>query len=241
MSRFFTPKENIKGNTVYISGQEARHILNVMRLSNNDKVVVFDGTGKEYIGFIKDTKPKSLTVEVVETRTPSRTDAPSITLVQAIPKKDKMDYIVEKATELGVSAVIPVVSKRTVVRVDTDLRLKRWQRISQEASKQCGRLDIPRISPIMRFNDAVDEINNYDFCLMACLWDKTASLHSAISSYTSGSVIVFVGPEGDFTPDEIQRTMNNSNCKLVSLGRKVLKSDTAALYIISCLNYELSK
>ena len=243
MSRFFVPKENVKDDLIYIDGQEARHILNVLRLKESDKVTVFDGTGREYTGFIKEIKSKSLTVEVVSTKTPKIETAPQITLAQSIPKKGKMDYIVEKATELGVHSVIPIISERTVVKLEDKKelqRINRWQKIAKEAAKQCGRADVPEVKNIQKFYNATDEINNFDLALMACLSDTTIGLKQAISDFETGNIIVFIGPEGDFTPEEITMARDTS-CKFVSLGNRVLKSDTAGLFVLSVLNYELSR
>jgi len=252
MSRFYTSPENIKDNTILIDGQEARHILNVMRLKENDKVVVFDGTGKEYTGFIKEihrrqgfggqAKPKALTVEVVTTRVPKPEALPEITLAQAIPKKGKMDYIVEKATELGVSDIIPFVSERTIVKIDREKgegRVRRWRRIAKEAAKQCGRTDIPEVKSAQKFYNVIDNVNDYDLCLVACLAEDRISIKDALSDFRTGKIIVFIGPEGDFTPDEITMA-KDINCKFISLGKRVLKSDTAGIFVLSVLNYELS-
>ena len=175
MSRFFAPKENIKGDLIYIDGKEARHILNVMRLKENDKVVVFDGTGREYAGFIKEEKQKSLIVEIVSTKTPSGRTLPEITLAQSVPKREKMDYIVEKSTELGIHAIIPVISERTIARPNderADARVARWQTIAREASKQCGRTDIPKVEAMQKFYNTVDIINNFDLALFASLSEE---------------------------------------------------------------------
>jgi len=243
LSRFFAPKENVKGNLIYIDGREARHILNVMRLGEEDKVVVFDGTGKEYTGFIKTAKLKSLTVEIITTRSPKDESLPQITLAQAIPKKEKMDSIVEKATELGVSAIAPLISERTVVELEEGKafgRVERWRKIARESSKQCGRTRVPEIKDIRKFSDAACDINDFDLGLMAHLSGNTRSLKDAISGFVGGKIIVFVGPEGDFTPEEIRLT-EDTGCKFISLGRRVLKSDTAGFYILSVLNHEFSR
>lgn len=243
MSRFFAPKENVRGNLIHVDGQEARHILNAMRLKESDKVVVFDGTGKEYTGFIRETKPKSLLVEVVSVRAAKSEGLPEITLAQALPKKEKMAHIVEKATELGARIIIPVISERTVVRSGEDRmpgKIVRWKKIAIQAAKQCGRVDVPEIRGAQKFYNLVDVINDFDLALMACLSDNTESLKQAISGFDAGKIIVFIGPEGDFTPDEIKMAENTS-CKFVSLGRRVLKSDTAGLYVLSVLNHELSR
>ena len=130
MSRFYVPRESVRGNIINISGREAHHILDVMRLKVTDKVVTFDGTGKEYTGFIKEIKTKSAIIEIVETRIPHGMESAGITLVQAIPKKDKMDYIVEKSTELGASKIIPIVTGRTIPDWDEPKRIasvERWR------------------------------------------------------------------------------------------------------------------
>ncbi|UCD55586.1 MAG: 16S rRNA (uracil(1498)-N(3))-methyltransferase [Candidatus Omnitrophota bacterium] len=243
MPRFFAPKENIKSNLIYIDGQEARHILNVMRLKENDKVIIFDGTGKEYTGFIKQARPKSVTVEIISTRVPKIDILPAITLAQAIPKKEKMDYIVEKATELGVHSIIPLVSERAIVRFESDKavdRLARWKKIAIEAAKQCGRTDVPEIKDIQKFYNVVDDINKFDMALMACLSEGTVALKEAVSDFKAGKIIIFIGPEGDFTPEEILMAEDTS-CKFISLGKRVLKSDTAGLFLLSVLSYEFSR
>ena len=127
-----------------------------MRLRENDKVIVFDGTGKEYTGFIKQTRPKSLTVEIISTRAPKVDTLPEITLAQAILKKEKMDYVIEKATELGVHGIIPLVSERTIVRFENDKaidKLTRWKKIAIEAAKQCGRCDVPEIKDVQKLQE----------------------------------------------------------------------------------------
>lgn len=244
MSRFFVAKENVRGNLIHIDGREARHILNVMRMKRDDRVTVFDGTGKEYTGFIKTTKPTSLIVEIITTNTPKAGGLPQITLAQSIPKKEKMDYIVEKATELGIYSIIPVISERTVVapgEEGANTKIERWKRLALEAAKQCGRTDIPGIKDIRKFYDIIYEVGDFDLILMAHLSEDTIPLKEAISDFKSGKIIVFIGPEGDFTPDEITMARNNTNCRFVTLGKRVLKSDTAGLYALSVLSYELSR
>lgn len=243
MSRFYAPKENVKDDSIYIDGDEARHILNVMRLAENDKVVVFDGTGREYTGFVKKVRSKSLIVEIISTKTPKPEALPEITLAQALPKKGKMDYIIEKATELGARRIAPILSERTVVKIENEKvseKTARWQKIARETAKQCGRTDIPEIKAPAKFYNAVDTVNEFDLALVACLSEDTISLKSAISDFKAGKIIVFIGPEGDFTPEEIE-IARNTNCKLVSFGPRVLKSDTAGLFALSILNYEFSR
>ena len=243
MSRFYVSKESIKGKLITITGDEAHHILDVMRLKVLDKVVSFDGTGKEYTGFIKDAKPKSLTVEIIETRNISKRTLADIMLIQAIPKKDKMDYIVEKSTELGVHSIIPIITERTIPSWDDRkkaMQVERWRKIAREASKQCGRTDVPGIDSIQYFKNIVKNPNTNDLSLIAALNEKAMELKDILSGFGGRGLAIAIGPEGDFTDSEV-RAARNAGFKLISLGERVLKSDTAGLALLAILNYEFSK
>ena len=242
MSRFYVPKDNITGSSATIDGDEAHHILGVMRLGEGDSVVLFDGEGTEYAGTIKtaDEKAKRVTVDIVETRRVPAESLVMVTLAQAIPKKAKMDYIVEKATELGVSRIVPMVTDRTIVKPAEDASKKmagRWKKIAVEASKQCGRTSIPEVDVITRFRDVVSSFGKYDMVLFAYLGERTVPIKKAIAGHLSGKILVLIGPEGDFTPEETDMA-GVDNCRFVSLGRRVLKSDTAGLFMLSVLGYE---
>lgn len=244
VSRFYVDPENVHNNEIFIEGKEANHILAVMRLKEGDIVVVFDGTGEEYTGFIKtaDKKHRSLTVEIIKTTKPATNKVPEIDVAQAIPKKDKMDYILEKATELGVSGIIPVITSRTIVRLDGPAALKktiRWQKIAMAAAKQCGRVSAPLVKSIVSFKELLTGIDCYDLCLFATLQDPTVSIKSVLSGFRGRRILVLIGPEGGFTPEEIKQ-VDAINCRFISLGKNVLKSDTAGLFILSVINYEFS-
>ncbi|MFH1846161.1 MAG: RsmE family RNA methyltransferase [Candidatus Omnitrophota bacterium] len=242
MSRFYVAKENIRNGEILITGKEAHHIFDVMRMHEGDKVVVFDGTGMEYTGFFKsrDAHSRGLIVEIMSTRYPAQKKNPEIILGQAIPKKGKMAYIVEKATELGVSGIIPLVTARTIVRPDDSgcrKKVERWQKKTVEAAKQCGRTDVPFVSEVTEFFDIIKQIDQYDLVLLAWLDDNAPSLKNALSDFEIGKILVLIGPEGDFTPKEVELA-NRGNCKFISLGQRVLKSDTAGLFVLSVLGYE---
>ena len=242
MSRFFVPPESVKGNSIVISGREAHHIIDVMRLEISDHVVTFDGSGREYVGRIREVSRNSLTVEITEIRTPAKKDACEITLLQAMPKKEKMDYIVEKSTELGVHSIVPVITERTIPDWDEKkkrLQVERWNKIAKEASKQCGRLDIPAVSAISEFTEAVKGFDGFKMRLIAILSEDAVSIKDALAGFKSGNVVIAIGPEGDFTPDEA-KIAKDACFKAISLGPRVLKSDTAGLALISILNYEFS-
>jgi len=174
---------------------------------------------------------------------PKKEALPLVTLAQCVPKKEKMDYIVEKATELGVYSIIPLLSERTIVKPaekSASNKITRWKKIAREAAKQCGRIDVPQITEIKKFYNVIDKIDSFDLALMACLSEETIGIKESINDFESGKIIIFIGPEGDFTSEEITMAKETS-CKLISLGRRILKSDTAGLYVLSIMNYELSR
>lgn len=242
MGRFFLRPEDIAGNKARITGGEARHICEVLRLSLGDEIQMFDGQGTEYSGIISriDDRGKNLTVEITSSCKAPVLENPSITLAQAIPKKNKMDYIVEKATELGVSRIIPLISERTIVRPDPRAAVKmteRWRKISVEASKQCSRVCVPEIGEILMFKDLVSGAAEYDLKVLACLSGKTVPLRSVIPHPFPKKCISLIGPEGDFSENEALFARENGFL-LVNFGKTVLKSDTAGLFAISVMGYE---
>lgn len=241
MSRFYVTPSSIKGNSIYISGSEAHHILDVMRLKRGDRIVTFDSKGKEYEGVIENIAKKEIVVEILHTREVAIAEKINITLVQAIPKGVKIDFIIEKSVELGVDEIMPINSARTVVRLNKqrqESRYNRWQRIALSASKQCGRLRLPIVYPVMEFIDAIKRTKDYDLALMACLHRDAQSLKKTITNFKGKRLIVFIGPEGDFTDGEVE-TAKAEGSKLVSLGPRTLRVDTAAINILSILEYEL--
>jgi 16S rRNA (uracil1498-N3)-methyltransferase len=245
MSRFYVPPEKIKGDLIHVDGKEARHILTVMRMSEGDRIVLFDGEGNEYTGFIRDAATDSgreLTVEVIKAEKPLPRKRPDIILAQALPKKARMDHIVQKATELGAAGIIPVITERTVPRPDgkkSAKRLARWRKIAVEAAKQCGRAEVPDIPDIVRYADLAGDLDGYDLVVMASLMEGNIPIKQVVRGYKKGRILVCIGPEGDFTPEEAGIALKAPNCRPVSLGRRVLKSDTAGLYVLSVLGYEL--
>lgn len=240
MSRFYVPEEAVKGDQISISGKEAHHILDVMRLNVSDEVVVFDGKGKEYVGKVMEIGRKSLTLKIVEYRNVSQEKKYSITLIQAITKKNKMDYIVEKATELGVDTIMPVITARTIPDWDEAKRadvVLRWQKIAKEASKQCGRITLPQIKPLSGLGEAVKNSNVYGTKLMAALAGEPIKLKDTLKDCPEGRIVIAIGPEGDFTTEEIGIAAK-FGFKTVDLGPRVLKTDTAALAVLAIIDYE---
>ncbi len=248
MSRFFIPPESVNADKIHLKGKEVRHIVNVMRLRRGDKIVTFDGTGAEYTGIIKKVSSNRILIGIEQTTFRLPEESFSVTLAQAIPRKAKMDYIVQKCAELGVRRIIPLQTARTVVRLRDGRegsQYKRWERIAREASKQCGRTQLTEIDRLTGFGQAVKGITSYELALIPCLAEGVRDLKTVLLNYKKdrsskrvARIIIFIGPEGGFTPEEVKASQDNGAIA-VSLSKNILKSDTAAISSLAIINYEL--
>lgn len=237
MSRFFCPKKFIKENIAHIPKEESHHIVDVMRLRKGDEVVLFDAEGREYFGYIEKASNKGVAVHVNDVKSIAKAKTNEIILVQAIPKKAKMDFIIEKATELGADKIIPITTERTIVELDANKRIEkvnRWRKISLESSKQCNRLDVPVINEIVNFEVALGMLLNIELKLIATLHEPAVLLSEILNRHTAKSLAIMIGPEGDFTPNEVEAALN-IGALAVTFGKRILKSDTAALFALSII------
>jgi 16S rRNA (uracil1498-N3)-methyltransferase len=232
----------VKDGMIYVGGEEAHHIANVMRLKAGDSVLTFDGTGSEYSGVIRSVGKRELVIDITATRRSAAPRRPAVTLIQAVPKKEKIEYIIEKATELGVDSIVPVLTARTIPewsREKSDSRVARWARIATEAAKQCGRTDVPDVRAVSEFSEVVSDKGMKGLRLIAALHEGAVTLKKALGPRREGRISVAIGPEGDFTPAEIKMALD-SGFMLVNLGPRVLKSDTAGLFVLSVIGHEYS-
>jgi 16S rRNA (uracil1498-N3)-methyltransferase len=242
MSRFYVSPESVKGEKIYVGKEESHHIVDVMRLRSGDQVTVFDGTGRIYEGAISSAEGKGVTIDILKTKTAAGRRTASIALAQAVPKKDKMDLIIQKATELGVDKILPFESARTVVKSQGERsrrKMERWQKIAVEASKQCGRAELPKVGEVAGFETILELLPGYDLVVMPCLSGEAAPFKTALKDIGKPKkALAVIGPEGGFTEGEIEKA-GSKGAVLVSLGGLVLRSDTAAITTLSILNYIL--
>ena len=220
---------------------EIHHICDVMRLGKGSEVDVFNGNGAEFSGIIKSANKDSLIIEIKDTKSFRYDRTFKVTLYQAIPKNNKMDFIIEKAVELGVDSIVPIITERTVPDIrDKAKALKkkeRWSKIAMASSKQCGRVILPLISNIVNFEEALLKVKDNGLVIFAAIDKDAKPLKSLMKGVNPDSVSIFVGPEGDFSPKEISMA-TGYGFEIASLGKLILKSDTAGVYILSCLAYE---
>lgn len=239
--RFYVSPESIfpDKNLIRIKDKsEAHHIRDVMRLKKGDMVDIFDGNGREYSCFIEEVGKEGITIKIKEELSPKHDMPFNVTLYQAIPKKAKMDFIIEKTVELGVARIVPMITDRTIPEIkDFSKKIERWKRIAVASSKQCGRRILPVISDITDFDSALIGSKQKDTAIFASLDKGSEPLKSILRGSTQKNIAVFIGPEGDFSPREISMAKENG-CMMCSLGNLILKSETAAMYVLSCLSYE---
>jgi 16S rRNA (uracil1498-N3)-methyltransferase len=242
--RFYLPPAEWATTVPSLTAAEAHHCINVLRLAEADKVTLFDGKGKEASATIL-----HIAKERVELKLGPALSSPklrcAITLAQAIPKGRNMDLIVQTATELGASQIVPLLSERAVVRLDEGeaiAKKEKWQSIVVEAAKQCGQNWLPQVATPISPKDFFASNPRADLMLIGSLQQEAKSLKSLLAEFPPekrpSSVIVFIGPEGDFTPAELGMA-RSSGCRALSLGPIVLRTETAAIYTLSVLAHEL--
>ena len=237
MNRFFVEKISPKDKLIILSDYaQLHHLRDVLRIRLFEQVAVFDGSGNEYIAAVAEIGPEAVKLEIKERRQ-AREPGVKITVACAIPKKVKMDDIVDKLTQLGVQRLIPLQTERVVVRLDKQKklqRLSRWQKIALSASKQSQRSSLSEIDPITEFKDAVLAGSGFDLKLIPTLEGRRRSLKQVFSGFSGKieKVMLLIGPEGDFTPGEIALA-KEAGFLPVSLGHQVLRVDTAAIASVS--------
>jgi len=258
MRRFYV--ENIEGDTVIIDGSEAHHIKNVLRQKIGDEVFLFDGKGNEYkaeiIEFLSFNSGPAVKLKIVSKTHKDIEPSVKINLYQSLPRLKKFDFIVEKATELGVNKIIPVISERVQLPKDViqnPAKLARWRKIALSAAKQCGRVVVPEVTEITKFHDAVVIASPESIGVNSAKQPKTETI--SIIPWESeqnttlkkvlktancqlSTVNLFIGPEGGFSESEIELARQNGVVP-VSLGKRILRTETAPIVVIANLLYEL--
>lgn len=243
--RFYLPPDQWSEGALTLTGEEARHCASVLRCNVGERICVFDGCGHEAGGTIAAISASEVSITVTTRETTPRPPA-QLSLCQAVPKGKNMDLIVQKATELGASRIVPLLSDRTVVRLDADeveKKRNKWQRVALEACKQCGQNWLPEIDAPVSVVDFLRQrsADSSELKLIAAIDDRARSLKQLLSERGDNlpvSASIMIGPEGDFTPAELDAAIN-ADFLPMSLGPIVLRSETAAIYSLSVLVHEL--
>lgn len=237
MHRLYSPAQNISGDKIIIDDKDqVHHAKNVLRLKGNEEILIFDDRGNEYYSVLEEALPKGMVFKIKNKKNP----IPNLSKVKlavacAIPKDSHMDQIIDKLTQLGVDRIIPLETERVVVKLDKHkriLRQERWKKIALNASQQSQRNTLPLLEPIKNIEEVLANSGGYDLKLIPTLAGEREGLKDVLVKNKPKNILVFIGPEGDFTPDEL-KLAKKSGCTPVSLGNLVLRVETAAVAVAS--------
>lgn len=242
MRRFFIKKEDITENQGIITGDEARHMIQVLRLKPGGKVILLDGVGSEYDAVIEGVHEKSVSVTLTASRSEAVSSVPDVTLCQAFLKEKKMDDLVRHLTELGMAAFHPFFSSRVVARPQGDKLKKRearWEKIAAEAVKQCGRTTAPTIHPTAALKSLLKDLPSGEHTLKLFFWEEAQVSFKEIENLkTKGLTDIFlmIGPEGGFTREEAEMA-KEAGFLVAGLGTRILRAETAPLAALSIVQF----
>ena len=240
MHRFFVTKDAVGEGTILIKGEDVAHITKVLRLKCGESVIACDGNKTDYLCTVSNIEKDSVVLRIESSSQNEAESKTRITLYQGVPKSDKMDFIIQKCVELGVCKVVPVETARCVAKIkDGDKKRVRWQRIAEEAAKQCGRGIIPEIADVCSFKQAIKNV--HDLKLMPYECEKDGNLSAAIGGVEKGvDIAIYIGPEGGFEQSEADAA-SASGVKTVTLGKRILRCETAGIATVSAIMYALGE
>lgn len=243
MHHFFADPAQIRDGVVTITGSDVNHMKNVLRMKPGEKAEISDGDGLRYLCVLETFSEEGAILRIEDVEADAVELSSKIYLFQGLPKSDKMELIIQKAVELGVYEVIPVVTKRAVVKLDEKKaakKVQRWNSISEGAAKQSGRSMVPRVHEVMSFQEALRYADALDVRLIP--YEKAKGMgatKTAVEALQAGASIgIFIGPEGGFEEAEILQAQE-AGAIPISLGKRILRTETAGLAVLSILMYHL--
>jgi 16S rRNA (uracil1498-N3)-methyltransferase len=248
MHRFYLPPENCRGDALRLDGREAHHALHVLRLQRGDRVTVLDGAGNEFLCDVENVSKNLLALAVKEKKF-LPPPACAITLLVAIPKGKIIESIIQKAVELGAHRIVPLLTERVVTQLDgesAEHKREKWQSVAIEAIKQCGAAWLPKVEPPQAISNFLARGEKIELSLVGSLQTERRHPREWIVEFQKQharlprTTAVWIGPEGDFTLDEL-KIIQAAGAKPVTLGGLTLRVETAAIYCLSFLNYEFQR
>lgn len=240
MHRFFVKNINPREKHIILNDlEQLHHLRDVLRIKLLEKIAVFDGRGNEYIAWVVEINAQEAKLEIKEKKSMDESGI-KITVACAIPKNVKMDDIVDKLTQLGVDCIIPLQTQRVIVKLNREKKLarhERWVKISESATKQSQRSRFVEIKPVTEFKDLIARSEDFDLKLIPTLEGSRETLKEVFNQQGEfKKIIILIGPEGDFTPDEISLA-KNAGFLPITLGKDVLRVDTAAIAVLSFIKF----
>lgn len=249
MPKFFVTQEQVKNDTIEIVGKDVKHIKNVLRQKIGDKITICNNDIlQDYECEISKIEENKICCDIKEILNTSSESNIKVTIFQGLPKADKMELIIQKSVELGVFDITPVEMKRCVVKLkenDKKKKIERWQKIAEVAAKQSGRNQIPKINDIIQIKNICLELEKYDIVLVAYEKEENNTLKQVLKQlkereYNELKIAVVIGPEGGIEEQEIEMLKENG-AEIITLGKRILRTETVALNVLSILMYELEE
>ena len=240
MSRFFVTSGMIEGSVITLSEEDSAHLARVLRAEVGEEITVCDEKGTEYTAEISEISKKTVKAVITDFRKSATEPKISVTLFQGLPKGSKMELIIQKCVEIGIDEIVPVSTARAVVKLNEEKgagKEKRWNKIAEEAAKQSGRGKIPKVTSPVSFKDAAEKAGEFDMAVMPYELHEKADFKAYLRSHSPKKIAVYIGPEGGFEESEAELA-KEKGIYLVSLGKRILRTETAPLSVLSVLMYE---
>lgn len=251
MPKFFVRQNQVDDGKIVINGQDVKHIRNVLRAKVGEELEICNSeTGENFLCSILEFNKDKIWCNIEQKIQEETESNVKVTIFQGLPKADKMEYIIQKSVELGVYDITPVDMKRCVVKLDeknANKKIERWQKISEVAAKQCGRNIIPQINNVINIKKICEIVENYDIVLVAYENEENNSLKNELSQIKSTiinnqsqelKIGIVIGPEGGLEKQDVEN-LKRSGAKIITLGKRILRTETVALNVLSIIMYEL--
>jgi len=243
ITNFYTKPENIERDSLTIEGEEAKHILSVLRYRKGDVIPVVDGCGIKYNVMIEKTSINSLEGKILSRIRKENEPAGHVTLAQALCRQERMDFLIEKATEIGVSSIVPILTQKGLVKVSGipkgKTKIERWRRIAIASMKQSLRTVLPEIEDILEFENLLSRIGSYDLCLIASKEKDSKNIKECGElKRRTRKILLIVGPEAGFTKEELSQAKSQGAIP-ITLGSRRLRTETAGMVFLSLILHQL--
>ncbi len=243
MHRFFVPVEDISDQTIVIrSKEDVKHAVKALRIQTGEEIEVSDGQGNEFVCQVTDLDQGLVEARIIEKSTNQRESGVKVTLYQGLPKSDKLELIIQKVTELGATEIVPLALERCVVKLKDDKsttkKLDRWNRIAYEAAKQSKRGVLPEVSKPMNLKQMLDQMNRHDLVIVPYEGEQAQGIKGVLRAQPAKSVGIVIGSEGGFEQEEVEKLIA-AGAKSVTLGPRILRTETAGIIATGIVQYEL--